>query len=83
MNADDDSLYVTRRARGTLPCPFCGNKKLEMEIDSWNQHTKYAHVRCPKCFAHGPDADEDEIGSRAVVKTATAFWNKRTQKVKI
>lgn len=77
MNDSPDQYYTTRRARGVSPCPFCGNKKLKMEVDSWNQHTKYAHVRCWKCDAHGPDADEDMIDGRGIIKEATALWNKR------
>ena len=70
--------YTTRRARKALPCPFCGNKRLDLETDEDTDGSlgRCAYVRCPECSGMGPSAYEGEIG-RGVNKTAIALWNKR------
>jgi Lar family restriction alleviation protein len=59
-----------------LPCPFCGNKDVEVKQGgAWDEgHTYY--VLCDACDAEGPTSGVGNIKMKSV---AIQKWNTRHQ----
>ena len=62
-----------------MPCPFCGNAEVDVEVSSMN----FGKVICPNCSVTGPvvfynSVFGDAVARRsAVKKEAIKSWNRR------
>lgn len=53
------------------PCPFCGSKRLGIELDELSTLGMAFCVLCKNCLTKGPMSDDDEI--------AIDLWNRRAE----
>ena len=53
------------------PCPFCGSKRLVVELDELSSLVMAFYVSCKNCLMQGPMSDDDEI--------AIDLWNRRAE----